>query len=187
MLITASFGLVCNLVMVKVLHSSPAGHSHLPGQSCSHDHGHDHAHDHGHDHGHGGCGGSHHHNKVIWIFKSLRKKFRIKISKILFHCNRFLKKTKIKQIVMEANKNNAIMSMIKRALAITTTRVIIMRVIIMRVITMRATIMRVITMRVTITMITMITITTITITTTKVMITTITKNKLIYQRRKKTI
>ena len=30
MLITASFGLVCNLAMVKILHSSPGGHIHLP-------------------------------------------------------------------------------------------------------------------------------------------------------------
>jgi len=44
MLITAVFGLVCNLCMAKVLHSAP-GHSH------GHCHGHDHGHSH-HEHIH---------------------------------------------------------------------------------------------------------------------------------------
>ena len=71
MLYTAIFGLVCNLVMVKVLHDS--GHAHGPGSSCGHDHGdaghdhghgaggHDHAHDHAHDHGDGGHDHAHDH------------------------------------------------------------------------------------------------------------------------------
>lgn len=46
MLMTAVFGLVCNIGMAKVLHSSP-GHSH-----AGHSHGHDHDHDHGHSHSH---------------------------------------------------------------------------------------------------------------------------------------
>jgi zinc transporter 2 len=51
MLLTAVFGLVCNIAMMKVLHSGP-GHSHGHG-SCSHGHSHGlggHSHDHIHDH-----------------------------------------------------------------------------------------------------------------------------------------
>ena len=55
MLITAAFGLFCNLVMAKMLHGGPAHDRNLM-HSCGHDHGpggHDHGHDHGgHDHGH---------------------------------------------------------------------------------------------------------------------------------------
>jgi len=68
MLGTAIFGLVCNLIMVKVLHGNGGGHA--PGQSCSHGHdhhghGHDHHHHHDHHHGHahdhtGGCTGHDH-------------------------------------------------------------------------------------------------------------------------------
>lgn len=49
MLITAGFGLFCNLVMAKVLHSNPTGgHSHgnIMHQCSGHDHGHGHEHDH---------------------------------------------------------------------------------------------------------------------------------------------
>lgn len=52
MLLTAIFGLVCNIGMAKVLHSAP-GHSH-----AGHDHGHGHSHD---DHGHG----DHHHDEEM--------------------------------------------------------------------------------------------------------------------------
>ena len=54
MVITAAFGLFCNLVMAKVLHSSPSGgHDHGGNlfHQCSHDHGHGHGHHHDHDHG----------------------------------------------------------------------------------------------------------------------------------------
>lgn len=54
MLITAGFGFLCNLIMAKVLHSSP-GHSH---HGCSHSHNHDHK-DHTHDHSHDGCNHDH--------------------------------------------------------------------------------------------------------------------------------
>ena len=57
MLGTAIFGLLCNLVMGKILHSSPGGHHHH-GCSHGHDHGHAHGNDHGHSHGH-----SHDHSK----------------------------------------------------------------------------------------------------------------------------
>jgi len=51
MVITAVFGLFCNLVMARVLHSSPTG------EHKGHDHGgHFHSHDHSHSHG----GHSHH-------------------------------------------------------------------------------------------------------------------------------
>ncbi len=56
MLITACIGLVCNLVMIKVLHERESGshfghdHSHEHGD---HDHGHGHGHSHSHSHGHG--------------------------------------------------------------------------------------------------------------------------------------
>jgi len=52
MLYTAIFGLICNLIMVQVLHSS--GHGHGPGQKCDHGHGHDEPDkkDHGHSHAH---------------------------------------------------------------------------------------------------------------------------------------
>ena len=54
MLGTACFGLLCNLVMGKILHS---GHGHGHG----HDHGHDHGHGHGHHHhGHGHSHGHSH-------------------------------------------------------------------------------------------------------------------------------
>jgi zinc transporter 2 len=50
MLLTAIIGLVCNLAMMKVLHSSPHG----PHAGCSHGHGghshHGHEHDHSHNH-----------------------------------------------------------------------------------------------------------------------------------------
>lgn len=55
MLITAVFGLICNVGMAKVLHSAP-GHSHH-----GHSHGHDHDHDHGHSHGHSHHGHDHSH------------------------------------------------------------------------------------------------------------------------------
>lgn len=45
MVITAGFGLFCNLVMAKVLHSSPSGGGHGHGNlfhKCKHDHGHSH-------------------------------------------------------------------------------------------------------------------------------------------------
>ncbi|EGR34873.1 hypothetical protein IMG5_001020 [Ichthyophthirius multifiliis] len=48
MLITAGFGLFCNIIMAKVLHSAP-GHSH---HGCSHGHSHDHDHDHEHEKDH---------------------------------------------------------------------------------------------------------------------------------------
>ncbi len=48
MLITAIIGLICNLSMMSVLHSS--GHSH--GVGCSHSHGHDNNHQHRHCHNH---------------------------------------------------------------------------------------------------------------------------------------
>jgi solute carrier family 30 (zinc transporter), member 2 len=48
MLMTAIFGLACNIIMAGVLHG---GHSH--GHGHGHDHGHGHSHGHGHDHGHG--------------------------------------------------------------------------------------------------------------------------------------
>jgi len=46
MLITAIVGLICNLFMMSVLHSS--GHSHGPG--CNHGHNHDNNHNHEHNH-----------------------------------------------------------------------------------------------------------------------------------------
>lgn len=49
MLITSIIGLIVNLIMAKVLHSSP-GHSHDHGHG--HDHGDDKGHSHGHSHGH---------------------------------------------------------------------------------------------------------------------------------------
>lgn len=59
MVITAAFGLFCNIVMAKVLHSTPGGedeHGHSHGgnlfHQCSHDHGHGHGHGHGHSHKH---------------------------------------------------------------------------------------------------------------------------------------
>ena len=57
MFITSCFGLGCNLVMMKVLHSGH-GHHHCSG---GHDHGHSHGHSHGHDHGHS-HGHSHDHD-----------------------------------------------------------------------------------------------------------------------------
>ena len=52
MLGTAIFGLCCNLLLGKILHSG--GHHHHHGHDHGHDHGHEHGHDeHGHDeHGH---------------------------------------------------------------------------------------------------------------------------------------
>jgi zinc transporter 2 len=47
MLITSGVGLICNLVMMKVLHGDH-GHG---GHDHGHDHGHSHGHSHGHDHG----------------------------------------------------------------------------------------------------------------------------------------
>ena len=50
MLITAVFGLVCNLVMAKVLHSSPTGGNDHGGNifhQCDHDHGNAKGHSHG--------------------------------------------------------------------------------------------------------------------------------------------
>lgn len=44
MLVTAIFGLLCNLGMAKVLHSSP-GHNPTHG-NCGHDHGNGHSHSH---------------------------------------------------------------------------------------------------------------------------------------------
>ena len=44
MLIVACIGFVCNLVMMKALHSQPGG--------CKHG-GHSHSHSHGHSHAHG--------------------------------------------------------------------------------------------------------------------------------------
>lgn len=46
MLGTAIFGLLCNLLMGKILHGKGGHHHH------GHDHGHSHGHDHGHSHGH---------------------------------------------------------------------------------------------------------------------------------------
>ena len=40
MMITAAIGLVINLCMMKVLHSTPGGHA-----GCSHSHGHSHSHE----------------------------------------------------------------------------------------------------------------------------------------------
>jgi zinc transporter 2 len=48
MLITAAFGLFCNLVMAKILHSPAAMESNIFHQCSGHDHGHG-----GHDHGNG--------------------------------------------------------------------------------------------------------------------------------------
>jgi cation diffusion facilitator family transporter len=50
MLMTSIFGLGCNLIIMKILHSDPhGGHA-----GCSHSHGeHGHSHDHSHDHSHG--------------------------------------------------------------------------------------------------------------------------------------
>lgn len=52
MLFTAIFGLISNLVMMKVLHSKPGGcghdHSHGDG-GHDHEHGHDHSNDHSHN------------------------------------------------------------------------------------------------------------------------------------------
>lgn len=45
MLLTSIFGLLCNLYIMKVLHSEGA-------HGCSHDHGHNHNHDHNHDNVH---------------------------------------------------------------------------------------------------------------------------------------
>lgn len=42
MIVTAIFGLICNIIMAKVLHSTP-GHSH---HGCSSVHNHDHGHKH---------------------------------------------------------------------------------------------------------------------------------------------
>ena len=56
MVITAGFGLFCNIVMAKVLHSAPGGNSNIMHAGCDHDHGdggHEHHHDHdGHSHNH---------------------------------------------------------------------------------------------------------------------------------------
>ena len=54
MLITAVFGLVCNLVMAKILHTSPTGEGHGGNifHACDHDHGHGHNHGHSHEHDH---------------------------------------------------------------------------------------------------------------------------------------
>jgi zinc transporter 2 len=73
MLITASIGLLINLIMVKVLHSGP-GHHHLGGGECGHDHGpkEDHKHEggkhdhkHAHAHAHGSNGHTHEHKDNI--------------------------------------------------------------------------------------------------------------------------
>ena len=55
MLGTAVFGLLCNLLMGKILHGSGAHHHHGHGHDHGHDHGHSHDHDHKdheHDHSH---------------------------------------------------------------------------------------------------------------------------------------
>jgi zinc transporter 2 len=57
MFYTSCFGLVCNLIMAKVLHSHD-GHGH--GHAHHHHHGHDHTHAHGHEHEHGSCSHNHH-------------------------------------------------------------------------------------------------------------------------------
>jgi len=49
MIITAGVGLICNISMAKVIHSSPGGHA-----GCDHGHSHDDKEggdDHNHDHG----------------------------------------------------------------------------------------------------------------------------------------
>lgn len=60
MFITAIFGLVCNLVMMKVLHS---GHDHDHGHGHSHSHGHDHEHRSDHRHKHKDSKKSNHNHK----------------------------------------------------------------------------------------------------------------------------
>lgn len=54
MFIVATFGLLVNLVLMRVLGH---GHSHGGGHGHSHGGGHGHSHGGGHDHGHGGHGG----------------------------------------------------------------------------------------------------------------------------------
>ncbi|CAD8205443.1 unnamed protein product [Paramecium octaurelia] len=73
MLITAGFGLFCNLVMAKVLHSSPTGghdHGNIMHQCSGHNHGHGHDHDHSH-----GSDDGHSHDKQ----KQQKKKKKISI------------------------------------------------------------------------------------------------------------
>jgi ABC-type nickel/cobalt efflux system permease component RcnA len=48
MILIAAFGLCCNLVMGKILHSGHGGHDH--GDSHGHSHGHSHEKSHGHSH-----------------------------------------------------------------------------------------------------------------------------------------
>ncbi|CAD8097237.1 unnamed protein product [Paramecium primaurelia] len=72
MLITAGFGLFCNLVMAKVLHSSPTGghdHGNIMHQCSGHHHGHDHNHEHNHEHEH-----DHHEGEK----KKQKKKYHVK-------------------------------------------------------------------------------------------------------------
>ncbi|KAL4445153.1 hypothetical protein ABPG74_021966 [Tetrahymena malaccensis] len=60
MLATAVFGLICNLIMAKVLHSGP-GHHHGCSHGHSHGDGHNHNHSHDHNHDHGDKNHSHNH------------------------------------------------------------------------------------------------------------------------------
>ncbi|CAD8190664.1 unnamed protein product [Paramecium pentaurelia] len=74
MLITAGFGLFCNLVMAKVLHSSPTGghdHGNIMHQCSGHHHGHEH--DHNHDHNH-----EHEHDHHEGEKKQQKKKYHVK-------------------------------------------------------------------------------------------------------------
>ena len=65
MMIIAAVGLLSNILMAKVIHSSPTGsghagcsHGHSHGDSHGHSHGHNHGKDHDHEHNH-----SHGHEK----------------------------------------------------------------------------------------------------------------------------
>lgn len=62
MLITASIGLLINISMMKVLHST--GHNHIGHSNCNHghSHGHSHSHGHGHSHDHSHSHDHHHHH-----------------------------------------------------------------------------------------------------------------------------
>ena len=62
MVITAAFGLLCNIAMAKVLHTSPTGddsHNNNLFHQCSHDHGHG-----GHSHAGHSHGDHHHHDNA---------------------------------------------------------------------------------------------------------------------------
>ncbi|CAD8113490.1 unnamed protein product [Paramecium sonneborni] len=95
MLITAGFGLFCNLVMAKVLHSSPSG-----GHSHDHHHGHFHSHDH-HDHNH-----NHNHNHDQEP-KQKKKKFNVKQKRSMVSENGVSMLVVEQSIESDSNKSNS--------------------------------------------------------------------------------